>query len=178
MRRAAAVSASAFALLVLATHLSPEAASAGTAPPRREILVRGADPVKGLPFFHPNALPALVGLYLPESAAAGSSPIGDSARAGSAGPGEGITVWYTSEVLVLEGAWKRTDMGGSEAYLLAGPRGPVIVLRLPSYYLFFELPSDDSDGRAFVRAFDRKFSAFFANAATPAELSFPAFVDY
>ena len=178
MRRAAAAIASAFALLVLATPLSPEAASAGAAPPRREILVRGADPVKGLPFFHPNALSALVGLYLPESAAAGASPIGDSTRAGSAGPEEGITVWYTSEALVLEGSWKRTDMGGSEAYLLAGPRDPVIVLRLPSHYLFFELPATTRTGGAFVRAFDRKFSAFFANAATPAELSFPAFVDY
>jgi hypothetical protein len=32
--------------------------------------------------------------------------------------------------------------------------------------------------RAFIPAFARKFLAFFNNAASEAELSFPAFVEY
>jgi hypothetical protein len=168
----------AFAAVFLAAWASlpaqAGAASAGASPAsetRRAILVRGAYAVKGLPFFPPNALPALTGTYGPDAGSASSA-----FRAGE------ISVWYTRETLVLGGTWKRADIGGSEAYFVERHQGPVVVLKSAGYYLFFELPAgtspDDKDRASFVRAFDRKFLVFFANAATDAELSFPAYVDY
>jgi hypothetical protein len=84
----------------------------------------------------------------------------------------------------LGGTWKRATGFGDSAFLLARSQGEVLVMKTARYHLFFELPTQpgtaaaDQDRRAFIRAFDRKFSAFFDNAANDAELSFPAFVDY
>ncbi len=156
-----ALSLLAFAALALAQD---KAASSGAASLRRAILVRGASSVKGLPFFPPNAMAALSGAYSPHGAA-------DAA--------DEIPVWYTREAVVLGGAWKRATLAGYSAFSLERPRGSVLALRAPRYSLFFELPAAlDSGGRAFITAFDRKFQAFFENAATEAELSFPAFVEY
>jgi hypothetical protein len=138
---------------------------------RQAFLVRGADAVKGLPFFPPNAIAALTGAYSP-----------DVREGNSADRSAEIAVWFTSEALVLGSSWKRADFPGHDAFVLARPQGPVLVLKGTSYYLFFELPSgaasDDSRHRAFIQAFDRKFQVFFGNAATESELSFPAYVDY
>ena len=176
MRRAKGAIALAVAFLAVAASLPAqvEAAPAGASPAsetRRAILVRGAFAVKGLPFFPPNALPALTGIYGPDTGSTSPASRQDE-----------ISVWYTPEALVLGGTWKRTDIGGPEAYLIERPQGPVIVLKSAGYYLFFELPAgtspDDKDRASFARAFDRKFLVFFTNAATDAELSFPAYVDY
>jgi hypothetical protein len=147
--------------------LAQGAAAQGTAPARRAILLRGADAVKGLPFFPPNAIAALSGVYGPEGTASGAPE---------------TRVWYSREALVLSSAWKRADLGASglpdeSAYALARAGGSVLALRTAKYTLFFEL-GDDPGGRDFARAFDRKFRSFFDNAASDAELSFPAYVDY
>ena len=180
MRRGwiAALSVPVLAALAFAAGQAPKvAAQTGTA--RLAMLVRGADSVRGLPFFPPNALAALVGAYRPQSAVSVAAP--QPGEPGAAGVDE-TTVWYTRETLVLGPAWKRTGLVGSEAYLMARPRGAVILLKQARYYLFFELPvgaePGDKDRLSFVRAFDRKFLAFFNNAATDAELSFPAYVDF
>jgi hypothetical protein len=144
---------------------------------RRAMLVRGADSVKGLPFFPPNAIAALAGAY---SLAGPASP-------GSAAlpPGKGgAAVWYSRESLVFGPAWKRADASlgaspGEAAYSLARDSGLVLALKVGKYALFFELPpGDDARSRSFVQAFDRKFRVFFESAASDAELSFPAYVDY
>jgi hypothetical protein len=167
-RTSVAVAAFAFLALAALALAQDKAASSGgasaAASPRRAILVRGASSVKGLPFFPPNAMAALSGAYRPQGAA-------DAA--------DEVSVWYTREAVVLGGAWKRAALAGYAAFSLERPRGPVLALRTPSYSLFFELPAAlDSGERAFITAFDRKFPAFFENAATAAELSFPAYVEY
>lgn len=143
-------------------------------PVRRALLISGADPVKGLPFFPPNALASLVGAYdlaLPAPPGSLSSP-------------STLTeVWYTRESLVLGPAWKRSDGTLPQALVLDRPQGPVYCLAGEGYRLFLEPPNGSGGGaeaawRAFVPAFERKFQAFFLSAATDAELSFPAFVDY
>jgi hypothetical protein len=144
---------------------------AGAAAPRRAVLLRGADAVKGLPFFPPNAIAALSGAYVPGLPASGAAP----------GRPE-TAVWYSRELIVLSSAWKRADAGAvgfpdEAAYSLARGSLTVLAIRAPKYTLFFEL-SDESGGREFARAFDRKFRSFFDNAASDAELSFPAYVDY
>lgn len=168
----------AFALIALTARLAPSApADAPIAGSQRSILVRGAYPVRGLPFFAANALPALVGDYSP--AAAGSPGAG---AASPAAPADVVTVWFTREALVLGSSWKRTSFGGLAAYVLTRGQGAVLGLEPGAYYLFFVLPAgsapDDPGRIAFAKAFDRKFSAFFDNAPTDAELSFPAYVDY
>ncbi len=161
--------AGSIALFALAASVAARAGAQARAPesPGRAILVRGADPIRGLPFFPPNALSALVGVYAPE---------------GTADTPDETKVWFTHETLVLGAAWERTNLGGPEAYLLARPQGAVLALKSAQYYLFFELPAgaapDDQSRLSFIRAFDRKFQAFFTNATTDAELSFPAYVDY
>ena len=110
----------AFALIALTARLAPSApADAPIAGSQRSILVRGAYPVRGLPFFAANALPALVGDYSP--AAAGSPGAG---AASPAAPADVVTVWFTREALVLGSSWKRTSIGGLAAYVThAWPRG-------------------------------------------------------
>jgi hypothetical protein len=132
---------------------------------RRAMLVSGADSVRGLPFFSPNAIAALTGVYSSDAAAAVSA----TSR---------ITLWYTREAVVLGSAWKRLDLGGSAAYSLARDSGSALCLKGARYALFFVLPVDDAANRAFILAFNRKFLVFFENAPTDAELSFPAYVDY
>lgn len=159
------------AVLVLAAAAGAQEGQASSA--QRALLVRGAASVRGLPFFPPNALTALAGAY----------SLAAPAATGSAAPSE-AAVWYTREALVLGGEWKKTDLGGTSAFTLARPTGRLLVVKTPRYYLFFELPQRGGQGTAdprdlaFVRAFDRKFQVFFENAATDAELSFPAYVDY
>ena len=163
--------------LLLAALVAGGAAQSGTAKgasadPRRAFLARGADAVKGLPFFPTNAIPALSGVYR-----LGGGPPGGAA------PKDGeVSVWYTREPLILKSSWKRIEFAGFDAFALARPRGNVLVLKGASYHLFFELPAgaatDDPGRRAFVKAFERKFSVFFENAASDTELSFPAYVDY
>jgi hypothetical protein len=182
MKRSALGIASAVFLLSVAATLPAQ--TGGAAGAQRAILVDGAFAVKGLPFFPPNALSALTGRYRPDS---GQGSVPSTARSSPASPGSGskadaISVWYTRETLVMDGSWRRTETGGAESYVLARPQGPVIVQKSARFYLFFEFPAgaspEDRSLLSFISAFDRKFLVFFSNAATDAELSFPAYVDY
>jgi len=180
--------------LVLAAGLALLAASSSSAAaaPRRALLARGADPVKGLPFFSPNAIAALRGSYdLAEAgaargAASGAVPASPAGALGSRGETRAIQVWYSREGVVFSEAWKRLGQGEAGAYAEAAfslERGAarVLALRAEGYALFFELTQDPKDAGAelsFVRAFAAKFALYFRNAQTDAELSFPAFVDY
>ena len=162
------------AALIALALLSMTALHSQSAPAvRRAVLERGADSVKGLPFFPPNAIAALTGAY---------DLAGSLAPASASGGRQEASVWYSRETIVLGSAWKRVDLGfvasaGQVAYSLAGGRGSVLALKGGKYTLFFEL-ADDPKTRAFIAAFDRKFQAFFFNANSDAELSFPAYVDY
>jgi hypothetical protein len=177
-----------FLLLALAAAGAGQALAAqGTAAAQvaagaqRAFLVRGAASVRGLPFFSANALAALVGAYSLGGAAGATAPGGAAAPAqGVAPPEPELLVWYTREALVLGGSWKQAASYGGAAFALERPQGPVIVMKAAAYYLFFDLPqaAAERDRRAFIRAFDRKFLAFFENARSDAELSFPAYVDY
>lgn len=157
--------------------------------PRRAILARGADPVKGLPFFSPNAIAALAGAYGLGGAAAASPAVPPSASASggsgaaTAAASAAVAVWFTRESLALGPEWKRLELGPYRAYELGSLDGSVVVLRADRYSLFFRAepaypPLSEAEARAFMQAFARKFLAFFENAASDAELSFPAFVDY
>ena len=177
-RRTRACLVSVIALLVVAGVGSQTSSSFA----RRALLVRGADSVRGLPFFSTNALAALSGAYSLDGPAANGG-----AKLSAAVPE--AAVWYTREALVFGGAWKREDLGGTAVLVLSRPGASVIALKASRYCLFFEFPSAtgsvttdrgaaDARRRAFIKAFDRKFLAFFENAAADAELSFPAYVDY
>ena len=172
MRRALLRLASllALGLALQALGQSKAAAQALPAGTSRALLLRGADPVKGLPFFAPNALAALSGAYV----------LGGSPPAGATTKEPEILVWYTSETLVLPASWKKAAFFGPTAFALARPQGSVLVLKGSLDYLFFDYPStlDEAAVRTFVSAFERKFRVFLQNAATASELSFPAYVDY
>jgi len=169
----------AFALVGPATlSAAGGAVPAAGAAPRRAILLRGADSVRGLPFFPPNAISALSGAYVPSVPAQPAVP--DAAGVAPA-PTE-TAVWYSREALVFSPAWKRVDMGAAgfpdeAAYALSRGSVTVLALKAGKYTLFFEL-ADYAGGREFAWALDRKFRSFFDNAASDAELSFPAYVDY
>lgn len=130
-------------------------------PPGRALLLRGPEPRKGLPFFSPNALPALVGEYEASTAL--------------------IRVWSSRSPISFGSYWELIPVklpDSLRAYRLARAAGPVLALAGPSYALFFELPADTPSGRNFLIAFERRFAFFFEGAPTDAELSFPAYVDY
>jgi hypothetical protein len=172
-RRTRAAFPCALVLLALAARWTAPAQAARLPAPnaRQAFLVRGADPIKGLPFFPPNAISALTGASRPEAR-----------EGGAADRSAEIIVWYTNETLVLGSSWKRADFPGHDVLAFDRTQGPVLVLKGASYYLFFELPagaaSNDPRHRAFILAFDRKFQVLVGNAATQSDLSFPAYVDY
>jgi hypothetical protein len=184
VRRSPSVTRTAAALLAFAL-LGAAAGGAEGPSPRRALLLRGADAVIGLPFFLPNAIAALSGAY------ALDRPAPSDASSPASKAGSEVAVWYTRESLVFAPEWKRVEQGaagstGVVAYSLARADGTVLAVKTGKYSLFFELPSGglapeasvDSRFAAFVAAFEKKFQAFFVNAASDAELSFPAYVDY
>lgn len=163
MRRRRAAITAVLALATLGALAAPGAAQTA----QRIFLVRGADAVRGLPFFPPNAIHALVGVY----------SIGGATSAKATE----TKVWYTRESLVLGASWKRADFPGYDAFVLTRPQGSVLVVRTSAFHLFFEAPTGTSTSdpglRSFAKAFDRKFTVFFENVPTDAELSFPAYVE-
>jgi len=130
-------------------------------PPGRALLLRGPEPRKGLPFFSPNAIPALVGEYEVSTAL--------------------VRVWSSRSPLSFGKSWESIPIklpASLRALRLARDGGPVIALAGPDYSLFFELPADTPAFRSFLAAFERRFAFFFEGAPTDAELSFPAYLDY
>lgn len=196
LRRAAlTILASVIALWPARIAAQSQVAAGPLAGPSRAILSRGTRAARGLPFFSPNAIPALWADYL--LVPAGSVP-GDAATA--VGPGHAepsIRVWCTREAVVLGTVWTRTALGDHRAFILKRQDGPVLALIAARYTLFFELPAAPagaSSGTAldlrrgaeaevvsflgnFALAFERRFSLFFDHAPSDAELSFPAYFD-
>ncbi len=130
-------------------------------PPGRALLLRGPEPRKGLPFFSPNAIPALVGEYEVSKSL--------------------VRVWSSRSPLSFGKSWESIPIklpASLRALRLARDGGPVIALAGPDYSLFFELPADTPAFRSFLAAFERRFAFFFEGAPTDAELSFPAYLDY
>lgn len=153
-------------LCLLALGLVPAIPAAGaptaSASPAPGIarLIKGPYPVKGLPFFETNALPALQGEY-------------------SLGQGS-CRVWSCRAGLVFGGDWKaqgRPEAGQPALRILGRPASFVLALSGEGYTLFFEAPADSPLLRSFAYAMEKRFRGFFAGAPTDAELSFPAFVD-
>ncbi|HET7838115.1 MAG TPA: hypothetical protein VFL04_00045 [Rectinemataceae bacterium] len=141
--------------------LGPQTGARGTGP-ERAVLTKGTFALRGLPFFGPNAIPALGGEYSLGAAA--------------------IPVWFTRESLVFSERWKRTTIGAHPAFLLQPKegqeaKGAVFALSLGAYSLFAQVPGDEAAGRLFVDALERRFAVFYANARNDSELSFPAFLD-
>jgi hypothetical protein len=134
----------------------PEGKEASASPAR---LLRGPEAVHGLPFFGPNALPALRGEY---------------------GLGRTVLkVWSCRERLVFGSSWKPVEADsrpGLRAWRQDGERGPVLALVSAGYALFFELPEEGQAFHRFALAMESRFQVFFENAGSDAELSFPAFV--
>lgn len=160
-----------FLAALLASGTAADAEGQAPAPkaggPRQARLERGPEPVKGLPFFAPNAIAALSGLY-------------------SAGGGS-VRVYSCRAELFFGPDWQALPRGELPATAsakalsaLVRDRGgrPVIALRAQSYTLFIELPRYAPDLVAFAFAFADRFAPFFSAAPSDAELSFPAFVPY
>ena len=117
--------------------------------------------MRGLPFFGPNAIPALSGLYDVD--------------------GRELRVWSCRETLWLSPEWKPLPSGldtVSKAFLLQKGPGAILALVAKDYRLFVELPEDSAILRRFAASLDRRFLVFFQNAKSDAELSFPAYVDF
>ncbi len=152
--------------LVVLLAMATGGARAQTPPPASSKpasarLLKGPTAVRGLPFFGQNAIAALSGEYA----------VGQRR----------VKVWSCRSPVFYSPAWKptQTDLGAStRAFLLARPEGPVLAFSAGSFTLFVELPADSPSLRRFSVALERRFAVFFVNAASDAELSFPAFVEY
>lgn len=174
------VSGALLPLLMLIILAIPLAAQGRDGKTGRGYLIDGPQPVKGLPFFSPNAIPSLKGSYALASESEGSADLSHRPS---------LNLWYTKEALVFGDAWKKADFAGLEArsaLISSYKSSSVLALREGRYTLFFVKDgssSGDSDvetavNKGFILAFEKKFQAFFQNAASDAELSFPAFVDF
>jgi len=134
----------------------PTSAPQGTA-----LLVRGPDRVRGIPFFSPNAIPALRGSYL----------IGT----------ETVDLWFTRDPLVFGPDWSPAASWatGSKGFAADGGAGVLdLALPSPTWTVIFRLPSSGATMHRFVAAFVERFGFFLDNARLDADISFPATVSY
>ncbi|MDA8426524.1 MAG: hypothetical protein M0Z80_10360, partial [Treponema sp.] len=146
----------------------------------RAMLVRGPLAFRGLPFFAPNALPGLSGVY---ALAAPAVPGPAGAASGDGGPASRTLparVWFTRQQLYFGAGWTRGASGRYTVYSSTGGASGTVVLAFSTarYELLVELPRDDAGLRRFASALADSFELFFSEAATDADISFPAFVDY
>jgi hypothetical protein len=137
--------------------------------PGRAVLVEGTAPVRGLPGFGRNALPALYGTYaFPQDGA--STPLE-------------IELWFTREILVMPADWGKapcrtgplgftmlaapTEADGSALWALAGAE----------YTLLVRFPQGMASPCAFIAVLADRFSFFYRYSARPEDVSFPAILD-
>lgn len=135
------------------------------AKPRTARLESGPEAVKGLPFFSPNAIAALRGRY---SVGAESAQV-YSCRA---------EVFLGPEWSPLTAPDSSGLGSGLRCFVRDREAAPVLAIRAARYTLFIGLPRYAPELLIFSFALAEKFSPFFSNAATDAELSFPAFIDF
>ncbi len=148
-------------------------ASAGAAPAATEwaLLVRGSLPVKGIPGFGANAIPALYGEYRVASLS------------------EPVAVWATREGLYLDPRiWKGRRAGGLAAYERASSEEDAFpVLRTliaaesaADWTVVVAFPGDaerNAEIDRFMRRFVDRFNRFALSAKLPSDVSFPAVLD-
>lgn len=169
----------AFAAFACALSLLQAAAQAAGNPAVKKtaVLLRGTYPLRGLPFFGPNAIQSLYGEYHLgiEARDAAAALKAASDELGKSNPNR-INVWYTREQVVLSSEWKSTAAPGVR--ILSRPEAEVLFVKGEGYSLFLECKAAGSEIRAFALALNRKFSVFFGKASSDTELSFPALVEY
>jgi hypothetical protein len=186
MRALRAFAVGILAALAVGTAAAQPAAKAAAA---RAVLVRGSEPVKGLPNFGRNALPGLYGEYRLERTAAPDAPVGPRIR-----------VWMTPEALYASSAaWEparfsgrsgyastAADVSGAVAYryalfdrpFSAAGRGAEpgrwsVIVGLPEV----PEPSAAEYGR-FLPLFLDRLAFFLSNARVSTDASFPAVLEW
>jgi hypothetical protein len=148
------------------------------------ILMKGSDPVKGVPGFGKNALPALYGEYT--TSVAGEDLV--------------LRVWATREALYLKaGFWTARKSGtytfreakapenddelpAGTAFLLTLVERPFLAGGLGSlpdeWSVVFALPARSVELDRFQQRFLDRFNYFLSQARMPTDASFPANVEY
>lgn len=129
------------------------------------LLVRGTEPVKGLPGFGDNAFAAIYGEY----------------DLGEAIPP--VRVWATREPLYFHpDVWKERRLGGYAGLERVADDGNLFAVTLTgSEWTVLVAYSEEGLGAAgsdrFFRGFLSRFSLFVAGAKLPTDVSFPATFD-
>ncbi len=147
------------------------AAAATSAEAEWALLTRGVQPVKGVPGFGTNAIPALYGEYRLDSLA------------------EPVAVWATREGLYFDPRiWKGRRAGGLAVRSRAAgtedafpaPRTLIAAESAADWTVVAAFPGD-TEGNAevdrFMRAFAERFARFALSAKLPTDVSFPAVLD-
>jgi len=153
-KRAGALSAA------LAILLSLAAGTAG-AQGGQAILERGPIAVRGIPFFPPNVLEADWGEYLTGQFR--------------------IEVYFTREPLALPGGWRKAPCGRETLLRLDGEEKPTFCYVEPGdggYALFLSFESEAFAWCAWTQAFLPRLRSLLNFSQDPAEVPFPAILEY
>jgi hypothetical protein len=132
-----------------------------TARTAQAILERGPVAVRGLPFFPPNVLEAHRAEYL-----AGKSL---------------IEVYFTREPLVLPAGWRQARCGQEDLLRVLGHDSPTFCHVEPGdsgYAVFMSFEAEDFPWCAWARAFLQSLRSLLSFSQGPAEVPFPAVLDY
>jgi hypothetical protein len=137
--------------------------SAGTASAQagQAILERGPAAVRGIPFFPPNVLAADKGEYL-----AGQSR---------------IEVYFTREPLVLPAGWRKAPCGQEALLRLDEEERPTFCYVEPGeggYALFLSFETEAFPWCAWTLAFLQRLRSLLTFSQGPAEVPFPAILEY
>jgi hypothetical protein len=152
----------AFALMLLPPLVSPAQAKDIRAD-TRAVLVSGPLPAAGIPWFPPNALPAITGRY----------------RLGK----ETIGVFFTREILYFTPEWLANsydDLKVRERVMPlpgAGERMVAAWRDEKGFIILLDFPRESDWKAAFIRIFRTRFSFFLQSIKSDDELSFPAILD-
>lgn len=145
---------------------APSAASSGAAASRgTALLIRGTEPIKGLPGFGDNAFAGIYGEY----------------ELGGATPR--VRVWATREPLYFyPDVWKAKSLGGYAGLERKVESGSLFAVAIPgsdwtvlAAYVAEDLGAAGSD--RFFRGFLSRFSLFVVGSKLPTDVSFPATFD-
>jgi hypothetical protein len=145
---------------VLAVILLLLAGAPAGAQKAQAVLESGPRPVRGLPFFPANVLAAAKGEYLAQ--------------------GSRVQVLFTREPLVLPAGWRRVACGREALLRLEEEEKPTFCYPEPDggFTLFFTFADESFPWCAWTQAFLPRLRSLLTFSQDPAEVPFPAILDY
>jgi len=140
------------------------------------VLLSGPTPVKGIPVYGPNRIPAYRGVYQIDS---GEKPGGEEAAEDSSGA-RMLSVLYTRQDLLVLQTWSRRSCGGRRLFQIPDYETFALCYRDErGFFLFFFFPDFQEPDYwcGFTDPFIQRFLFLSNFVSSQADVPFPAILE-